>query len=57
MKVNKTTEKMSTTESLFSPVGTSKPHVVQILKKHMMAALDKTSASVSEAERYRYQTM
>lgn len=55
LKVNKSLERVSTAETLFSPVATSKSPMVQISRAHLMTALTKTRPSVSADERNKYQ--
>ncbi|XP_033760557.1 peroxisome biogenesis factor 1-like [Pecten maximus] len=55
LKVNKSLERVSTAETLFSPVATSKSPMVQISRAHLTTALTKTRPSVSGDERNKYQ--
>ncbi|OWF49208.1 peroxisome biogenesis factor 1-like [Mizuhopecten yessoensis] len=55
LKVNKSLERVSTAETLFSPVATSKSPMVLISRAHLTTALTKTRSSVSEEERNKYQ--
>lgn len=55
LNVNKSLERVSTAETLFSPVATSKSHMVQISRAHLIGAMGKTRPSVSEEERNKYQ--
>lgn len=57
MKVHKNTEKVTTAESLFSPVATSKGQAILISQDDIQKALDKTRPSVPAEERLKYQHM
>ncbi|CAG2229645.1 PEX1 [Mytilus edulis] len=55
LKVHKNTEKVTTAESLFSPVATSKGQAILISQDDIQKALDKTRPSVPAEERLKYQ--
>ncbi|XP_062571147.1 peroxisomal ATPase PEX1-like [Saccostrea cucullata] len=55
LMVNKATEHVSTVDSMFSPVTTSKGQLIQINQSHLQAALKKTHPSVNEKERMKFQ--